>query len=137
MSGYFDTLIKFPVMALPHIFDLKALFIHDLIIVSMFLFLITTPLFRPFHSLKWCGKNSLSLYLTHLLFMAVCMHTTTQILNVRVVNFENIAAVFFIFMTSLLGGVLCAMTINNWTVLKALIMPRTWGEWTPIRRLRK
>lgn len=129
MAYYFETLIKFPVMALPDITNIPALLIHDLIIVSVFLFLITTPVFKNLHFLKWCGKNSLILYLSHLFFLAVAMQFFTRAFNNDIVNAQTGLIVTFIFITAFAGGTACVFILNQSKFLTTFITPRTWSEW--------
>ena len=99
-AEYWNTLIKFPVMALPSIHNIQALIIHDVIIVSMFMFLITTPLFKSINFLKWCGEHSLTLYLTHLLFLAASMQIAIAHFDVDQVTGLSMLVVLGIFMFS-------------------------------------
>ena len=123
------SLIKFPVLAFPSILTLTDMIIHDIIIVSMFLFLITTSLFKNMSSLKWFGQNSLMLYLSHLLFLALSMQITTKIFDVSVVSFQTVLVVLAIFIFSLAGGVISTIILNKLPALKAIIMPQDWHGW--------
>ena len=131
------TLIKFPVLALPNIMNPLALIIHDAIIISMFMFLITTKWFKGFSSLRWLGQNSLTLYLTHLLFLAGCMQIATKLFDTGRVDYASALIVLWIFTMALCGGVVCAMILNKFEALKAIVMPRTWNEWPPAKVLKK
>ncbi len=132
LSYYFDTLIKFPVMALPTITNIHALLIHDLIIISAFLFLITTPLFKNSNFLQWCGKNSLILYLSHLLFLAIAMQFFINKFNNSIVTIQTGLIVSFIFITAFAGGSACVFILNKSKFLTTFITPRTWNEWSSL-----
>lgn len=134
---HYGTLIKFPVMALPNYADILSLFIHDFIIVGVFMFLITTPFFSTFKYLRWCGQNSLTLYLTHLLFLAASMQLALGYFDTGKVTFLSGSVVSAIFLIALFGSIICAIIINKYSILKDTIMPRTWDEWTIIRGLKK
>jgi len=136
-AGYFGTLIKFPVIALPDYSMLHAVLIHDVIIVSTFLFLITTPIFKSFRVLKWCGQNSLILYLSHLLFLAGGMQIVTRLFDTSSVTYETSVVVMWIFVMALSGGVACAMILNKFERLQHWITPRCWADWPPIRKFIK
>ncbi len=137
LSYHFNTLIKFPVIALPDYTNFQSIIIHDLIIISAFLFLITTKLFRNFSFLKWCGKNSLSLYFTHLAFLALANTVALKLFDPTILSLKTISIVAGIFLFSLIGGVICCFIINKTPFLKNTIMPRSWNEWTPIKILNK
>jgi len=136
-SAYFDTLIKFPVIALPDYTNLKAVIIHDAIIIGVFLFLITTPIFQKQTFLKWCGQNSLIIYLSHLLFLAASMQITTQYFDPSHINLTSSGVVMATFLIALSGGIACAMIINKLSILQACITPRTWAEWPPVKGIKK
>lgn len=132
-----DTLIKFPVIALPDYSTLHALLIHDIIILSMFLFLITTPFFKGFKSLRWCGQNSMIIYLSHLLFLAACMQITTKVFDTSSVTYETMIVVLWIFTMALSGGVACALLLNKFERLQLWVTPRSWSDWPPLGKCKK
>ena len=123
------SLIKFPVLVFPSILTLTDLIIHDIIIVSMFLFLITSSLFKNIQPLKWLGQNSLILYLSHLLFLALSMKIAIKIFDVSVVSFQTTLIVFGIFIFSLTGSVISTIILNKLPFFKGIIMPRDWNGW--------
>lgn len=129
LSFHFDTLIKFPVMALPDMHQPLGLVIHGLIIVSMFLFLITNKFLQRFTFLKWCGQNSLILYLAHLLFLAVSMQYTTKYFETDHVDIQSFLIVCFIFIFSFFGGTSIVFIIKKYDFLASFITPRTWEHW--------
>ncbi len=132
-SHYFDTLIKFPVIFLPDYTDIKSIIIHDTIIISAFMFLMTSPLFKTSNFLKWCGKNSLTLYLTHLLFLAISMTIAIKYFDVSNVDFLSAFIVLSIFIFALGGGAICVIILNKLPKLKDTIMPPSWDEWIIIK----
>jgi len=131
---YFDTLIKFPVMALPDITTPDALLIHGVIIISTFLFLITTPFFKNNLFLKWCGRNSLILYLSHLFFLAVAMQFFNGAFDNSTINTQSTLIVAFIFITAFAGGTACVFILNHSKFLNTFVTPRSWDEWTSLFR---
>ena len=136
-ANHFGTIIKFPVIFLPDYTDIKALIIHNFIIIGMFMFLITTPIFKPIKILKWCGQNSLTLYLTHLLFLAASMTIALKYFDPSQVNFTSLSIVLAIFFSALLGGIFSSILLNKMPILKNNIMPRSWAEWPLIRGFKK
>lgn len=131
---HFDTLIKFPVMALPNITSPLALIIHGAIILSVFLFLITTPCFKKSKFLKWCGQNSLILYLSHLLFLAICMQYFTNTFANDAVTLQSTLIVASIFISAFAGGSACVFILNQSQFLTTLITPRSWDQWISLFR---
>ena len=136
-ANHFDTIIKFPVIFLPDYTDIKALIIHDFIIVGMFMFLITTPIFKHIKILKWCGQNSLTLYLTHLLFLAASMTVALKYFDPSQVNLTSFSIVLTIFFSALLGGIFSSTLLNKMPILKNNIMPKSWTEWPIIKGFNK
>lgn len=123
------SLIKFPVLAFPSAMNIGDLIVHDIIIVSMFLFLITASLFKNIKPLRWFGQNSLVLYLSHLLFLALSMQIMIKNFDVSVVNVETALIVIGIFIFSLAGSVISTIILNKLPALKAVIMPQDWNSW--------
>lgn len=136
-SHYFDTLIKFPVIFLPDYFDLRSIIIHDIIIISAFMFLITSSFFKKLNFLKWCGRNSLTIYLTHLLFLAMSMTIAIKYFDVSNVDFLSAFIIFSIFVFCLGGGAICVIILNKLPIFKNTIMPPSWNEWTAIKPFKK
>jgi len=134
LAYHFNTLIKFPIMALPDFTTPIALLIHGVIIISAFLFLITTPLFKNNLFLKWCGRNSLILYLTHLFFLAVAIQFFNSVFDNSAVTLQTTLIVAFIFITAFAGGTACVFILNHSKFLSTLVMPRNWNEWTSLFR---
>ena len=112
------TLIKLPVLALPSVMTPLALIIHDIIIIAVFMFLVTTPIFKSFASLRWLGQNALTLYLTHLLFLAGCMQIATKLFDTATVNYTSALIVFWIFIVALSCGIVCTMILNKFKMIK-------------------
>ncbi len=128
-SSYYDTLIKFPLILLPDYTNIKTMIIHDGIIIAAFMFLITTPYLKKINFLKYCGQHSLTLYLTHLVFLAFSMEFAKHHFVETGFNVISLLIVIGIFLFSLSGGFLCHVLLTKLPLLKNTIMPTSWENW--------
>lgn len=128
-----ETHIKFPVLDLPSIGEPLSLLVHGGIILSAFLFLTTTPLLKKLRALLWCGENSLTLYLTHLPFLAAGVIAAEKLLPARTFPFESLA-VIAVFLFSFSGAACCVFILERTPLLKRFLMPRDIHDW-PVTRL--
>lgn len=134
VSYHFQTRIKFPIIDLPGLDNSLALFTHTGIILFASLFLLTTPVLRKSKLLLWHGRHSLTLYLTHLPFMAISH------LMLKKLGFNNhgmaweMIAVLLISGASLVGGYTFIWLFQRIEFLSRLIMPRTLEDW-PVSKL--
>lgn len=128
---YAASIIKFPIIHLPAPSNPIGMMIHPVIIIASFLFLTTTPWFKNIAPLKWLGQNSLTLYLTHLPFLAITSILLEKMVAHDTITIASSIAAAAIFAVALTGSILCALTLNKYKKLKSLIMPRNWQDWPP------
>ena len=127
------SIIKFPVIHLPDLTNPSAILLHDIIILGMFIALISNKYLQRSNTLQWIGQNSLTIYLSHLLFLGGTMIAFKPLINASKITPASTLTVAAIFTITLSGSILCTRIINACPNLKSWIMPKDWKTW-PLSR---
>lgn len=137
LSRGLETYIKFPIIALPTLATPLDLLIHDGIILSASLFLLSTSWLKRFEWLKFFGRHSLQIYLLHLPFVLL-----PTVLGEKFLSGSPENPFSWLIVLALFGfGIACACGLANLLRhlprINNIAFPRDWNEWVAALKFRQ